>query len=73
MGGKVWVVTHVVGGVVNGVLAFDCEDAARAPERLLAKEYELSPDDEGHLPWEETEDVDVKVDEFEIHSSVVEE
>ncbi len=70
---KVWVVTHVVGGVINGVLAFDSEDTARAQERLLAKDYELSPDEDGHFPWEETEDVDVRVDECDIHSTVVEE
>lgn len=69
----VWVVTHVVGGVVNGVLAFDKEGPARAQERLLAQDYGIEPDDDGHFPWEESEDVDVRVEECEIHSSLVEE
>ncbi len=58
---KVWVLTHVVGGVVNGVLAFSSEDKARAAEAVLAKDYGLEPDKDGTYPWEESEDVDVAV------------
>jgi hypothetical protein len=69
----VWVVIHVVGGVINGVLAFDSEGPARAQERLLAQDYGIEPGEDGLFPWEESEDVDVRVEECEIHSSLVEE
>lgn len=63
---RVWVLMHVFGLVVNGVLAFSSEEKARVAEAVLAKDYELEPDEDGAYPWEESEDADVAVRQMDI-------